>query len=81
MIAEKEACMKELSARCEDLWREIVEVKQTAELEHYRALKKEREKWEDREDRMLSSEGDADAVGASGGKQSVRFENQPEPVF
>ena len=35
VIAKKEACVEELSARCEDLWREIVEVKQTAELERY----------------------------------------------
>ena len=30
-----------------------MEVKQTAELEGYRALEKERERWEGREDRML----------------------------
>lgn len=41
VIAKKEACVEELSARCEDLWRETVEVKQTAELERYRALEKE----------------------------------------
>ena len=41
VIAKKEACMEELSARCEDLWKEIEEVKQTAELERYRALEKE----------------------------------------
>ena len=34
VIAKKEACVEELSARCEDQWREIVEVKQTVELEH-----------------------------------------------
>ena len=34
VIAKKEACVEELSAHCEDLWREIVEVKQTAEVEH-----------------------------------------------
>ena len=41
VIAKKEACVEELSARCEDLWRETVEVKQMAELECYRALEKE----------------------------------------
>ena len=51
---ERETAQKQrLSTRCRELEAEVMQVNEAAELEQYRAVQREREKWEEREERLL----------------------------
>ena len=57
--------LEEFSYECESLKGEVA----TAELERYRALDKERQKWEAQEERLLHAQAAAGAVADCNGEE------------